>query len=371
MTKFKFFRRLSFFIILALVTTWLQPARSSEIFFSNLSNVCQKNRKKCLHIILKRLESESATRHSNIPTVNNLLNFYAEFFLHKGDFANLNKVIELSQKYAESLLRSSKDMDLDSVDFFIRFIFHFSNPKTFNDWATLLSTDLKKDAQKEAFIKYILSLVFESNSEDKFVKTLLHDPAWKKSFESSSAKMIWQMIRLAPPLKSGLPSEIDGMQPPALRTLYSGLYYKIYAKDLNTAISTLEKGLEIAEQGSSSKKGLIYEYQLELAKLYKSQGNVEKSLTTLGKIERSRITLDDYLLNYRVSFFECYASSFSKNLKTSSCEELVKISPEGKEVSLKVQLFLGLTQVILKEKKAPDPKYLDRYKNTWLVKDFF
>jgi hypothetical protein len=371
MTKFNFFRKLLFLLIIGLITTWLQSASSSEIFFSNLRNVCQKNRKKCLQIFLKRLESEAATRQSNIKLVNNLLNFYAEFFLNKGDFENLNKVIELNQKYTESLLKSSSEVDLDSVDFFVRFIFHFSDPKKFNDWANQLCTELRKDAQKEAFIKYILSQVFENNSEDKLVKRLLQDPAWRKSFDDSSAKMIWQRTRFTPPLESGLPSEIESMQPAALSTLYSALFYKIYLKDFKTATATLEKGLEAVEQGSPPKKGLIYEYSLELAKLYKSQGKVEKSLAALGKIERSKITLDDYLLNYRVSFFECYASSFSKKTIVSSCEEVMKLSPKEKDVSLKVQLFLNLTKEILREKKAPDPQYLDQYKNTWLVKDFF
>lgn len=371
MMNLRLFRlRLSLLIVAGIVTSWIYPASSSEIFFSNLSKVCEKNNKKCLHIILKRMESESTTRHSSIPTVINLLNVYAKSFLHKGDFENINKLIELNQKYTVSLLQISNEAELESVDFFVRFIYHFSDPGKFNRWAEAISPSMKTEAQKKAYIKYILSLVFENNTEDKFVNLLLQDPAWKKALDDSSAKMIWQKIRFTPSLKSELPPEIGTMQPDALRTLYSGLYFKIYSKDINKSVTTLEKGLETLEQGSSFKKGLSYEYLLELAKLYKSQGKTEKALAALSKIERSQMTIDDYLLNYRVFFFECYLSSYSITLKKSSCEELVKLSPRENETSHKVQLYLFLTKELLKEKKAIAPQPAEQYQRTWLIKDF-
>lgn len=369
--KNRFIPRYVLLLFVFIFTTVLDhPANSSEIFQTNLKKICEKNQKKCLHILIRRLELEAASKNSNLSTTTILINTYAEFFLHKGKFEKLATVVELVKKYTGALLNSSPGVNLDAIDFFIRFISHFSGPKQFNDWATTIKNSMASDIQKKAYIKYLLPLIFENNSDDKLTKNILEDPNWKNALADPSPRIIWQKIRFQSPKNSTPPPEIENIQPPIFRILYSGLYYKLYAKDMISAVSQLEKGLEILEKEIHPKKGLIFEYQLELAKVYKSQGKIDKSLTTLDKIEKSQKTLDEYLLNYRVSFFECYISSYTNNLKKLSCDDLIKLSPNQDEISIKIQLYSTLTKRMLAEKKPPDLHYLKNYKNTWLFKDF-
>jgi hypothetical protein len=365
MNKHKFF----LIFIFSLKIGWTFPASANEIFFSNLNKICTKQKDRCLDIILKRSAYELRVNKEDPSTFLKLIDLYSEFFLNNGDFAKASELVELSKKYIEYSLHVSQNTTPMGFEILARFVYHFSDPESFEQWAVNLKQNSMQEFQKIIYLNGVLTLVFENNADSTLVKSILNDPTWKNSLDDLTPRIIWHKVRSNQPNnKNEALHDLNNIKQPLISLLYIGIYNRAYLNNFNASEESLEKGIRLIGKETDENVGLLTEYLLEMSKTYQAKGLADKTLLTIAKIKLNNQSLNGYFLKYRTAFIKC-SNLLNNNEFLESCRETITLGPKINS-SMQVKLYDHIAKYILANKKAPTKKSLTKFNKVWAAKDF-